>query len=278
VSASASSILEENRPRRPDTVSSDSLSGLRVMVNDDDVFNLDSSPVGEDNAHAFRQPSVPHIVGVAIPAPDVDFWFGNRLATYRTASNAVRPILVPSLGNATISIAGWSNLTQVGSFVGWALLFASNELLGPPLDCRITASNSWVSHAPVATADATVLSWSCDGPLEGFDEFSEPGWDCADAEPISAETIAATRKLLSLLPANLPAVGIAPAADGTVGLEWFDPSEHIHKIFVDVGPGDRFRCYRRLTNGETLHVSSKSITPDVARQLVSLFLLERSAG
>jgi hypothetical protein len=75
-------------------------------------------------------------------------------------------------------------------------------------------------------------------PLASCAECSMPGWDGFDAEPISADTIAAARRALRLIPKAYGEAWIAPATDGTIGFE-FGSFEAGWINWVDIGPGHR---------------------------------------
>jgi hypothetical protein len=85
--------------------------------------------------------------------------------------------------------------------------------------------------------------------LWDFLEYMSPDWDGFGAIAISLDTIENARRLLDLSDPSLPTPDIAPGADGTIGFEWIFEGRPIKKVYIDVGPGDRFRAYRRLSSG-----------------------------
>jgi hypothetical protein len=111
------------------------------------------------------------------------------------------------------------------------------------------------------TSNATELTISAQpslpDPLEGFDLYSEEGWDGEYASPITADTVAAARDFLRRLPAGIPLPDIAPAVDGTIGLEWRDV-QSVKKLFVDIGPGFTASAYWRLLDGTRQEVQPGS--------------------
>jgi hypothetical protein len=87
--------------------------------------------------------------------------------------------------------------------------------------------------------------------VQGPDEFSEyelydiPDWDGYGADPISAETVNAARRLYRLLPRSAGRPDIAPGSDGTIGFEWRSGAVSDRTItFIEVGPGNRIRASR----------------------------------
>jgi hypothetical protein len=61
--------------------------------------------------------------------------------------------------------------------------------------------------------------------LQKIDEISQrcrqPSWDHADAEPISSRTHFIARRLLELLPNDVPLPAISPEPDGQINFEWY---------------------------------------------------------
>jgi hypothetical protein len=86
--------------------------------------------------------------------------------------------------------------------------------------------------------------------LAGYDRYSVRNWDGDQAEAILPETIAAARSLLQALPSNFGEPDIAPAADGTIGLEWIPETGSLRKLFIDVGPKTVWRAYWKFANGK----------------------------
>jgi hypothetical protein len=103
----------------------------------------------------------------------------------------------------------------------------------------------------LASADAL-----CD-VLEGYEQYSEGGWDGDDAQPITSETLAQAREFIRRLPPGTPLPYVAPAIDGTIGLEWRCEST-IKKLFVDIGPGSVASAYWRLNNGSRNEIAPSS--------------------
>jgi hypothetical protein len=76
--------------------------------------------------------------------------------------------------------------------------------------------------------------------LESYD-FAD--WDLNGAEPITAETLRIAREFRDRLPLDWPRPDIAPASDGTIGLEWRILGDSIVEFaYVDVGPGDTIKA------------------------------------
>ena len=54
------------------------------------------------------------------------------------------------------------------------------------------------------------------------------------------------------MPTNLGHPDAAPAADGSIALEWVseDTAHKLDKLFLDIGPGEEWRAYWQLRSGE----------------------------
>jgi hypothetical protein len=109
-------------------------------------------------------------------------------------------------------------------------------------------------------------------PLAGFEALNEHNWDGYGAEPISAETLQYARQLLTVMPEPLGPPDIAPAGDGSITLEWV-PDDHpkLHKLFLDIGPGEKWRAYWKLRSGEFGRRLGASFTSETAAILKTLF-------
>lgn len=68
--------------------------------------------------------------------------------------------------------------------------------------------------------------------LESLEEYSADDWDLEGARAISPEAIRIAASLLRCLPEGAAPPDVAPAADGTVCMEWVAPSG---VLWVDVG-------------------------------------------
>ena len=78
--------------------------------------------------------------------------------------------------------------------------------------------------------------------------LDQPNWDGDDALPISKKVVAEAQSLLSLLMLDShPAPDVAPSADGSIGMEWWNGNA---RVFVDVGPEQLIRLYFNPGNGE----------------------------
>lgn len=88
-----------------------------------------------------------------------------------------------------------------------------------------------------------------DDVLEGYDKYAAPDWDYYGAEPITPDTVAYARAAITALPDYFGAPHVSPGADGTVGLEWIFKTGHIVKIFIDLGPGQKWGAFWRCRDG-----------------------------
>jgi len=109
------------------------------------------------------------------------------------------------------------------------------------------------------------------GALAGYDRYCIPNWDGDQAEPILQETVEATRSLLHVLPSNFGEPDIAPAADGTIGLEWIPDTGPLRKLFIDVGPKTIWRAYWKFANGEYGHAHGLTSDSDISDTMKTLF-------
>jgi hypothetical protein len=107
--------------------------------------------------------------------------------------------------------------------------------------------------------------------LAGYERYAVGDWDGEQAQAISAETTAATRSLIGVLPMTFGNPDVAPAADGTIGLEWVLDSGPLRKLFIDVGPHTVWRAYWRLTNGRSGETQGRTSDPDFSGSIKALF-------
>jgi hypothetical protein len=107
--------------------------------------------------------------------------------------------------------------------------------------------------------------------LEGYEQYSEANWDGYDAEPITVETLNYARRLLKIMPNTFGSPDVAPSADGSIGLEWVLESGQLHKLFLDIGPGEEWRAYWNRRNGEFGRLPCTSFSRDTKRILEKLF-------
>jgi hypothetical protein len=87
--------------------------------------------------------------------------------------------------------------------------------------------------------------------LVGFEQYSAPNWDGFDATAITPQTLSYARKLMRILPSQLGEPDAAPAADGSIALQWIpDDRKHpLEKLFLDIGPGEEWRAYWTMKDG-----------------------------
>src|SRR5258707_216062 len=84
--------------------------------------------------------------------------------------------------------------------------------------------------------------------LSGYEQYEVANWDGRDALPITSETLAYARKLMRVMPKTLGEPDVAPAADGSIALEWIpdDPTRKLNKLFLDIGPAEEWCAYWTL--------------------------------
>lgn len=110
-----------------------------------------------------------------------------------------------------------------------------------------------------------------DDALNGYEDFESPNWDGEGAEPISSITLAYARWLLKILPTNFGQPDIAPSADGLIGLEWIFDRGPLHKLFMDIGPGESWRAYWKRRDGTFDRLSGASYSDLNSFELQRLF-------
>lgn len=108
-------------------------------------------------------------------------------------------------------------------------------------------------------------------PLRGYERYASPNWDGYDADPITSDTLSASRRLLRMLPSTFGPPDIAPGADGTIGLEWIVTGGPLRKLFIDVGPGRVWSGYWRRSSGEKQSLRPSQIDGTTEAALRKLF-------
>jgi hypothetical protein len=119
-----------------------------------------------------------------------------------------------------------------------------------------SSSSNWLHYFWDTSATAThkVLPvaklMTAHDPLASYEEYSAANWDADGAEPITPATLTFARHIMGLLPIGLGQPDVAPAADGSIALEWV-PEEHhkLDRLFLDIGPGEVWRAYWMLCDG-----------------------------
>jgi hypothetical protein len=107
--------------------------------------------------------------------------------------------------------------------------------------------------------------------LASYESLNEPNWDGYDAQPITRETLNYARRLIHIMPETFGTPDMAPSGDGSITLEWVPETGPIHKLFLDIGPGEQWRAYWKRRNGEFGRQPGTTITPDTKRVLQKLF-------
>jgi hypothetical protein len=114
--------------------------------------------------------------------------------------------------------------------------------------------------------------------LRDLEGYSEDDWDMEGARAITPEVIRITASLLERLPQHVLAPDIAPAADGTVCMEWIAPSG---SLWVDIG-SDRTAWILTKIDGERterrLPVDGKDFWPYFRTALERLYPPKSGGG
>ncbi|MCC8955288.1 hypothetical protein H8B02_18140 [Bradyrhizobium sp. Pear77] len=110
-------------------------------------------------------------------------------------------------------------------------------------------------------------------PLQGYEEFHSANWDGQEAEAITPQTLAYARKLMKILPTTLGKPDAAPAGDGSIALEWVpeDLNHKLDRLFLDIGPGEQWRAYWSLRNGEFDRVTHEGFSDRTEETLQKIF-------
>ncbi len=111
-------------------------------------------------------------------------------------------------------------------------------------------------------------------PLDGYEQYQAVDWDGHGAEAITAETLAYARRIMAVMPQTLGTPDVAPAADGTIALEWVpdDTTHKLDKLFLDIGPGEVWRAYWTLRTGEFGRLPQTGFSDETKTILKNLFI------
>jgi hypothetical protein len=109
--------------------------------------------------------------------------------------------------------------------------------------------------------------------LERYEQYQTANWDGHGAEPITAQTLAYARRLMQVMPTKLGPPDVAPAADGTIALEWVpdDTTHKLDKLFLDIGPREEWRAYWTLRTGEFGRLPQTGFSDETKTILKNLF-------
>jgi hypothetical protein len=155
----------------------------------------------------------------------------------------------------------------------------------PAAIAEFVANNSqlctWIVVTPKrSSTDSSLLNVYLDqtygnptaDELASYETLNQPNWDGHDAEPITKQTLDYARRLLGIMPETLGPPDIAPAADGSIALEWV-PERHntLDKLFLDIGPGEEWRAYWMLRDGSFGRLLGRGYNADTSRVLDKLF-------
>lgn len=111
------------------------------------------------------------------------------------------------------------------------------------------------------------------GPLAGYEQYQTANWDQFDAEPITADTLKYARRLMNIMPTSFGDPDIAPAADGSIALEWVpvNATHSLNKLFLDIGPGEEWRASWKLRDGTFDRIVGSGFPATTKGTLKSLF-------
>ena len=104
--------------------------------------------------------------------------------------------------------------------------FGSIDYLPSP---SVSDEGAWLSQLLQRIRDRFLRSEALSGPLRGvfdqlldvYHECSEPGWDGAEALPVSMASLDAAGSFLLSLPHSFPMPEVSADAQGEIHLEWY---------------------------------------------------------
>lgn len=89
---------------------------------------------------------------------------------------------------------------------------------------------------------------------------------------VTLQTLEYAPRILRAMPTTFGPADIAPAADGSIALEWVPDYHHkLDKLFLDIGSGEEWSAYWLLRNGEFGRQVGRGYTSDTRRILHKLF-------
>ena len=154
-----------------------------------------------------------------------------------------------------------------------------NSLAATPFaisDFKLPDPVTFVREKTGATAKQRVLRLAtphhAPDLLASFEQYATANWDADGAEPITSATLAYARHILRLLPTTFGEPDVAPAADGSIALEWV-PEGHpkLDRLFLDIGPGEVWRAYWMLCDGTYGRLPGQGYSADIRPTLRKLF-------
>lgn len=144
-----------------------------------------------------------------------------------------------------------------------------------------TAFKSWpVTSAASEPCFKHIRSTSFASIFAHFVGTNEANWDGEGARAISAVVLSHSREVIEILMEyGIPPPDIAPSADGSIGMEWWQADK---RVFVDVGPEAVTRVYLNLGDGtphkeETIEwaTGTRAITPRILQALALLRIFQK---
>lgn len=172
------------------------------------------------------------------------YYAGSVLIPHAQATNAVAAFGMPGLLNNDVSSVLTSSPGIIGPSLGTLGLLTFGDLI-----------SSWVkgTSVPAVSADEAGVASSpfnsILASLDNYEAYAVAGWDGYDAQPITSDTVAAAKTLVTLFPTTAPTPNAAPGVDGTIGFEWRFKSGPLRKLFIDVGPSEKILIYSEPLRG-----------------------------
>jgi hypothetical protein len=200
---------------------------------------------------------------------DIDAISSTNLMTFGPFSKtqSLPAVIVTDRLATSTNMLLYGTLTTSGDLLEWKTI--------PSDSAQLISRLVWLDIAtkptPVSSMLDTLFGKPKANPLKGYEQYNQPNWDGFNAEPITAETLQYARWLLKIIPETFGAPDIAPSADGSIGLEWVLETGPLHKLFLDIGPGEEWRAYWRRRNGDFGRLPGPRFAPITKRTLQKLF-------
>jgi hypothetical protein len=163
--------------------------------------------------------------------------------------------LSPLASLAAVRVAGLGAYAPLSADIKPAVVFIQEACKTTEAEILSLVYNQFqhgLKESPLSPFIHDIIWEAPADPLEGYEQYQIEDWDGFGAEPITASTLACARRLMQVIPTSLGYPDIAPAADGTIALEWIpdDATHKLDKLFLDIGPGEVWRAYWMLRTGQ----------------------------
>jgi hypothetical protein len=168
-------------------------------------------------------------------------------------------LITPSILMSTLGAQPASSLAALPATVGYSknMVAFIREKTGGTAEQKVLRIGT-PRHAP--------------DPLASYEKYANANWDAEGAEPITSATLLYARLIMGVLPTTLGQPDVAPAADGSIALEWVPEQHHkLDRLFLDIGPGEVWRAYWMLRDGTYGRLPGEGYSNDTRPMLRKLF-------